>query len=73
MSYFITGPGGSGKTCLIKQLQRKITKQEKKYISLCPTNLSALLVDGMTIHIFAAKLKRQIVHKKIRFRLYIRG
>ena len=31
----------------------------KKYITLCPTNLAALLVGGMTIHRFAAKLKKQ--------------
>jgi len=58
-SYFITGPGGSGKTCLLKQLQRKLTKQDKKYISLCPTNIAALLVGGMTIHKFSAQLKKQ--------------
>ena len=69
-SYFITGPGGSGKTTLLKQLQDILTQQNKKYITLCPTNLSALLVDGMTIHKFAAKLKRQSCIKNI-FRLYI--
>ena len=58
-SYFITGPGGSGKTTLLKQLQDELTKQNKKYITLCPTNLAALLVGGMTIHKFAAKLKKQ--------------
>jgi ABC-type cobalamin/Fe3+-siderophores transport system ATPase subunit len=58
-SFFITGPGGSGKTTLLKQLQNVITKQNKKYVTLCPTNLAALLVGGMTIHIFAAKLKKQ--------------
>jgi len=58
-SYFITGPGGSGKTTLLKQLQDVITKQDKKYVTLCPTNLAALLVGGMTIHRFAAKLKKQ--------------
>ena len=57
-SYFITGPGGSGKTTLIKDLQRKMNEQELKYMSLCPTNLSALLVGGMTIHKFSARLKK---------------
>ena len=56
-SYFITGPGGSGKTSLLKQLQDVLSKQDKKYITLCPINLAALLVGGMTIHKFAAKLK----------------
>ncbi len=58
-SSFISGPGGSGKTTLLKQLQGALTKQDKKYITLCRTNLAALLVGGMTIHRFAAKLKKQ--------------
>jgi ABC-type lipoprotein export system ATPase subunit len=56
-SYFITGPGGSGKTTLLKQIQSTLTKQDKKHITLCPTNLAALLVGGMTIHKFSTKIK----------------
>ena len=29
-SYFITGPGGSGKTSLLKLIQTELTKQDKK-------------------------------------------
>ncbi len=58
-SYFITGPGGSGKTTLLKQLQSELTGKDKKHITLCPTNLAALLVGGMTIHKFSTKLKKQ--------------
>ncbi len=58
-SYIITGPEGSGKTTLLKQLQDVLTKQDKTYITLCPTNLAALLVGGMTIHNFSTKLKKQ--------------
>jgi len=58
-SYFITGPGGSGKTTLLKQLQSELTKQDKKYTTLCPTNLAALIAGGMTIHKFSTKLKKQ--------------
>jgi ATP-dependent exoDNAse (exonuclease V) alpha subunit len=57
-SWFITGPGGSGKTTLIKDLQKKLNEQKLKYMSLCPTNLAALLVGGMTIHKFSARLKK---------------
>jgi len=57
--YFITGPGGSSKTTLLKQLQGVLTKPDKNYITLCPTNLAALLVGGMTIHNYAAKVKKQ--------------
>jgi hypothetical protein len=59
-SYFITGPGSSGNTWLLKQIQYILTQQEdKKHITLRPTNLSALLVGGMTIHKFSTKLKKQ--------------
>ncbi len=43
----------------MKQLQEVLTKQDKKHITLCPTNLAALLVGGMTIHKFLTKLKKQ--------------
>ncbi len=58
-SYFITGPGGSGKTTLLKLLQEKLTSEEKRYITLCPTNLAALIAGGITIHKFSTKLKKQ--------------
>jgi hypothetical protein len=70
-SHFITGPGGSGETSLLKQLQDVLSKQDKKYITLCPSNISALMVGGMTIHRFAAKLKETSPNTHIRFRLYI--
>ncbi len=57
-SYFITGPGGSGKTTLLKQIQSRLTQQDKKHITLCPTNLAALLLGGITIHKFSTKLKK---------------
>ncbi len=57
---FITGPGGSGKTSLLKRIQSRLTQQDKTHITLlCPTNLAALLVGGMTIHKFSTKLKKQ--------------
>ena len=64
-SCFITGPGGSGKTELIKQLQSVIIGNGKKYESVAPTNLSALLIGGTTIHRFASKIKKQSVIKKL--------
>ena len=57
-SWFITGPGGSGKTTLIKDLQKRMDDEGLEYVSLCPTNLAALLVGGMTIHKFACRLKK---------------
>ncbi len=58
-SYFITAPAGSGKTALLKQIQSILTKHDKKHITLCPTNLSALLVGGITIHKFSTNLQKQ--------------
>ena len=57
-SWFITGPGGSGKTTLLKMLQKRLKEADKKYVTLCRTNLAALLVDGETLHKFSAKLKK---------------
>jgi ATP-dependent exoDNAse (exonuclease V) alpha subunit len=58
-SYLLNGPGGVGKSSLIKDIQRRLTEQGKKYVSLAPTNLAALIINGMTIHKFATKLKKQ--------------
>ena len=43
----------------MKQLQEELTNQDKIYITLCPTNLAALLVGGITIHKFSTKLKKR--------------
>jgi DNA replication protein DnaC len=64
-SCFITGPGGSGKTTLLKQLQDELTQQDKRYITLCPTNLAALIANGITIHKFSSKLKKQACIKNL--------
>jgi predicted AAA+ superfamily ATPase len=64
-SCFITGPGGSGKTRLLKLLQDALTQQERKSTTLCPTNLAAFLVDDITLHKFAAKLKTHACIKSL--------
>jgi ATP-dependent exoDNAse (exonuclease V) alpha subunit len=64
-SCFITGPGGSGKTELIKQLQQEITRMGKKFESVAPTNLAALLIGGITIHRFTSKFKKSSVIKSL--------
>ncbi len=48
-----------------KTITRKIKGTKQKFICLCPTNLSALLVDGITIHKFAARLKKQACIKSL--------
>jgi ATP-dependent exoDNAse (exonuclease V) alpha subunit len=49
-SVHIDGPGGTGKTYLVKQLQQELTKLGKTYISLAPTNKASRLIKGKTIH-----------------------
>lgn len=57
-SYFVTGPAGCGKTHLLNQLKDKLVEINKSYICLTPTNLSALLLNGKTIHKFVTKIKK---------------
>jgi ABC-type lipoprotein export system ATPase subunit len=56
-SYIITGSGGSGKALLLKLLQAELRNQDKDSITLCPANLAALLVGGMTIDKYSTNLK----------------
>jgi len=56
-SQLIMGPGGCGKSTLIKQIQAVLTKDNKEYVTLCPTNKSCLIVPGaMTLNKFKNKM-----------------
>ena len=55
---FLNGPAGCGKSTLIKLLQNKLDERKIKYVTLAPTNLAALLIDGKTVHKFAAKMRK---------------
>lgn len=57
-SLFITGPAGTGKSELIRQIKNELDKQEKKYKCLAPTNLAALNIKGTTIHKFVTKIRK---------------
>jgi ATP-dependent exoDNAse (exonuclease V) alpha subunit len=57
-SYFITGAAGTGKSTMINDLKEELTKNNKKYKCLCPTNLSALIIGGSTLHKFITKIKK---------------
>jgi ATP-dependent exoDNAse (exonuclease V) alpha subunit len=46
-------------------LQERLNEADKKYVTLCPTNLAALLVDGETLHKFSAKLKKSSCVKNL--------
>lgn len=51
-NYFITGPGGTGKTWMVKQLERSWNTDDKKYVLLTPTGVAAVNIGGQTIHRF---------------------
>jgi hypothetical protein len=45
-------------------IQEELTKQHKKYITLCPTNKSARIVKGKTIHKFICESKGKMNKSK---------
>ena len=57
-SLFITGPAGTGKSQLIRDIKTDLETQGKNYICLAPTNLAALNIKGTTIHKFVSKLRK---------------
>ena len=62
MSINIDGLGGYGKSTLIKQIQKKLTENNKKHITLGPTNISVLnlkIENAMTLHKFSNKFKNK--------------
>lgn len=48
---FITGPAGCGKSTLLKIIQDKDI-YPKEVVTICPTGISAVNVNGVTIHSF---------------------
>jgi hypothetical protein len=57
-SFNIDGPAGTGKSYLIKELQKRMSELELGFISLAPTNKAARIINGITLHKFASKLKK---------------
>jgi DNA replication protein DnaC len=57
-SYFITGPAGTGKSQLIRDIKDQLDKNGKSFKCLAPTNLAALNIKGSTIHKFVSKIKK---------------
>lgn len=49
---FITGEAGTGKSCFLRLLCKKLKENHKNYIVLAPTGVAALNVGGCTIHSF---------------------
>ena len=58
-SWFLNGPGGTGKTYLINMIQQYLKDNNIEYCSLAPTNIAALLINGTTLHKFVSKMKHK--------------
>ena len=61
-SLHIEGPPGYGKSYLVKQIQKKLDEQNKKYISLGPTNISILNLEddeALTLDRLMNKFKKK--------------
>ena len=56
-SFNILGAAGTGKSYLIKGIQKELEKREKSYISLAPTNKAANIINGITLHKFVSKIR----------------
>ena len=67
-SYFITGPGGTGKTYLVKSIQQYLKDNNIEYVSLAPTNIAALLINGQTLHKFVSKMKKKSCIKSMKIK-----
>ena len=63
----INGAPGTGKSTLIKQIHTELTSMNKTFTTLAPTNKACSIVNGMTLHRYASKIKRM---KDV---VYIRG
>ena len=57
-SCFITGPAGTGKSQLIRQIKQELQNKGKTFACLAPTNLAAINIKGTTVHKFVSKLKQ---------------
>jgi hypothetical protein len=62
----IDGRAGTGKSTLIKGLQDEMTTRGIKFISLAPTNKSARIINGKTIHKYIlASSRKSMTESKI--------
>jgi len=54
-SCHIDGRAGTGKSKLLKDIQKELTNRKLKFITLTPTNKSACIVNGKTLHKFMSE------------------
>jgi hypothetical protein len=49
-SFFVTGPGGTGKSFLLNALKHWCLTSHQRFVLLAPTGIAARNIDGNTIH-----------------------
>jgi ATP-dependent DNA helicase PIF1 len=49
---FITGPGGTGKSTVIREIENRLDEKRRKYFLTAPTGIAALNIGGSTLHSF---------------------
>ena len=65
-SFNILGRAGTGKSTLIKEIQKKLDENKKNYITLCPTNKACLVIkDAETLCKFSNKFKNKSILKNL--------
>jgi DNA replication protein DnaC len=56
-SFIVHGCPGVGKSHFTRLLQDELTKRDKQFVSLAPTNKASLIIRGRTLNKFRIKLK----------------
>ena len=56
----VEGRAGTGKSHLIKEIQKRLHILDIPYISLSPTNVACIGIDGITINRFINKVSKNI-------------
>jgi len=49
-SLYLTGKAGTGKSTVVRELQRRLREEKRKFIAIAPTGIAANNIDGATIH-----------------------
>lgn len=64
-SCHIDGRAGTGKSKLLKDIQKELTSRKLKFITLTPTNKSACIVNGQTLHKFFSETNTKKAFNKL--------
>ena len=65
---FLTGKAGTGKSFIVKEVIKRMTKDKKNIIAIAPTGIAANNIGGQTIHsMFALSIDGVLTFKECRF------